>query len=241
MKILDVCNSIFSEIERLRQRRLLISFVIHLLDFSGDGPAPEKLRKARDSLAGWGNSPRGFTKRRFEKDVDVLIRDMALGLGGAPRGKISSVERLIHRTVYAVGAMTVFFAGVVAFSLYGHRDLVTVQIPTEFAWADSFTELQTTISEKIKGSKIEEINGVETRVRTVCEAIDDEENDKKEERLKDAVKELETATKTFSAGLDGLHNGVNGMFQTVLGARNEILDSYRVGGNGGKSKKQQTK
>lgn len=245
VKLLDVCNSISSEIERLRQRRLLINFVIHLLDFSGEGPAPEKLKKARDSLADWANCPRGFTKRRFENDVKVLIHDLARGLGNAPRGKISSVERLVRRTVYTVGAMTVFFAGVVVFSLYGLPDLVAIQIPAEFAWADSFAELQTTISEKIKGSKIGELNGVETRIRTVCDAVDDvargdPEKDKKE-RLKDAVKELATAAKTFSEGLDGLHNGVNGMFHTVLGARNDMLDSYRVGGNGGKPKKQQPK
>lgn len=245
VKLLDVSNSISSEIERLRQRRLLINFVVHLLDFSGEGPAPEKLRKARDSVANWWNPYQGLRRRRSEADVDVLIHDLARGLRNPPRGKISSVEGLVRHELYAIGAMTVFFAGAVVSALYGLPDVATIQIPAEFSWSESFAELQRTVSGKMKQSKIGELNGVERGVRTVCDALDgaaggDQEKDKKE-RLKDVVKDLATAAKAFSEGLDGLDNGVNGMFHTVLGARSVMLDGYRAGESGRKPNKEQPK
>ncbi|RVW59688.1 UPF0496 protein 4 [Vitis vinifera] len=167
VKLLDVCNSISSEIERLRQRRLLINFVIHLLDFSGEGFDPRSRARAW-KCAAWQDLQRGETR-----PPDGLHRRGDDGVLRRSCGLLS--VRTSRSRCHPNSA--------------------------EFAWADSFAELQTTISEKIKGSKIGELNGVETRIRTVCDAVDDvargdPEKDKKE-RLKDAVKELATATKLF--------------------------------------------
>ncbi|KAK9274686.1 hypothetical protein L1049_021937 [Liquidambar formosana] len=238
VKLLDACNSITLEIERLRQRRLLINFVLQLLDFSGEGalvPAPEKLRRARDCLSDWDNYSRGFSKRSFQNNPEVLIRDLAVGLGNAPRGKISSVGKLIRRTIYAVGLVTVFVAGAVASALCGLPEPVRIRVPAEFAWADSFNDMESAISEELKrrcfgGEKkgwFREMDDVGTRVKRVCDVIDDLVDRK--ETLETAVKELETATETFGEGLDRLSNGVNAVFDTVLCTRNGLLDNFRGG------------
>ncbi|KAJ7954507.1 Protein BPS1, chloroplastic [Quillaja saponaria] len=155
VKILDICNSVSWEIEQLSQRRLLLNFVLHLLNFSDSGenlslPAPEKLRKARDSLCGWDNCSSGFRKRNFLGNLEVLIRDLALGLDKAPCERISSVEKLVRRTVHAVRMVTVFIAGVLISSLHGLPEVVAIRVPAEFLWADSFNELESTISGELK-------------------------------------------------------------------------------------------
>uniref|UniRef100_A0A5B7BY23 Uncharacterized protein n=1 Tax=Davidia involucrata TaxID=16924 RepID=A0A5B7BY23_DAVIN len=244
VKLLDICNSITSEIERLRRRRLLINFVLHLLDFSGNGceiPKPEKLRRARDSLSDWENNSRGSAKRLgFQtRNPESLIRDLAVSLGNAPRGKVSSVGKLARRTIYAVGLATVFVAGVVVSALYGLPEIVTVRVPPEFLWADSFNGLESAISAKVKRrffeaekkGLVEELDDVEKRVSGVRDVIDallgDGDHNDVKERLENAVQELETVTERFSNGLDRLSNGVNGIFHTVLSTRNGMLENCR--------------
>ncbi|GMY33444.1 UPF0496 protein 4-like [Fagus crenata] len=51
VKLLDLCNSISSEIERLRHRRLFLNFLLQLLTPSETPPLPEKLRRAQDLLS----------------------------------------------------------------------------------------------------------------------------------------------------------------------------------------------
>lgn len=235
-RILDICNSISSEIERLRQGRLLISFVLHLLDpSSGSPPAPEKLRRAREALADWEKSSPGNNKRlTLEKSTD-LIKDLAGKFSSSPRGKISSVEKLLERAIYAVGVVTVFVAGVVVAALSGSPDLVAIPVSGEFLWADAFVDLQSEVLESIKkrfpGEKVrfpDEREAVEARVRALVDVIADVAGAKREtERWTNAVKELERVAKEFSHSLEGLLNGVNGFFRAVLCTRNTLLRSFR--------------
>lgn len=249
VKLLDICNSISSEIEKLRQRRLLINLVLHLLDFPAEGgqmPVSEKLRKARDSLANWENKSGGSVIRRGFQVVDpeVLIGDLVTALGSAPRGKISSAGKLIRRTFYAVGLATVFVAGVLASCVYGLINIGEVRAPAEFLWADKFNDLQSSIFDETKKRRrsseggerkergwLAEMDDVAARVVGVRDVVDDvvsgDSNDKV--RLESAVKELETATAELSKGLESLANGVNGLFNTVLSTRNSVMGAYIVG------------
>lgn len=235
VKLLDICNSVSADIERLRQRRLVLTFAIHLL---GDG----KVRRARESLKEWESRASGFGKRC---NAEGLVKDLALGLRNAPGGKISSVGRLVRRTVYAVGLVTVFVAGAVVSALSGSPEMVGVRVPAEFPWAESLNELETEVSGELKrrfgggeknvelkGLLLEEVDDVAARVREACEVMDDgaaeEEEEKKKERLNDVVKELERAMGSFSDGLEGLSRGVNEMFHGVLCNRNHMLDNVRI-------------
>lgn len=232
VKLLDICNLILSQIEKLRQRRLLINFVLHLLKFTADGgiPAPENLRRAKESISDW---EKGTSFQIL--DPEDLIRDLALGLESAPRVKRSSVEKVISRTIYAVGLLTVFVARVAASALHGLAPISKVQKPAEFLWSDSFNDLQSAIFKEMERRYLasqgkgyfDELDDVAARVSGVRDAIDGVEV--KKEELENAVKELEMVTERFSESLDRLYNGVNDMFDKVLSTRNYVLENFRVG------------
>ncbi|CAK9140718.1 unnamed protein product [Ilex paraguariensis] len=249
VKILDICNSISSEIERLRQRRLLISLVLHVLGFSGNDlhiPAPEKLRKARDSLADWENDSSVIVRRscfQIQKPED-LIRQLASTVEIAPRGKISSAKNLIDRTIYTVGVVTVFLAGVLVSATNGLPGIVNIRVDSaEFSWADSFNGLQSTASDELKrrvGAEkkkglLVEADDVAKRARIVREVIDGivlvdrSKEEVKKETLDNAVNVLGKATERLSDGLDRLTNSVNGLFDTVMRTRDGLVERYRAG------------
>lgn len=214
-----------------------MKFVTHLLKFPGDGdapPAPEKLRRASESIADYERNSGDFAKRRgFEvRGPDVLIRDLvnAIVTISHPRGKISTVERAVLRIIYAVGLITVFVAGVALSSLYGLPELAKIRVPSEFSWSDSVNELQTAIFDTEGRVVLTEIDDVAARAVYLRELIDGGVTGVGErERLEIAVKDMGNLTEKMGEGLDRLDNGVNKMFGVVLGARNGVLDNYRVG------------
>eukprot|EP00262_Sarcandra_glabra_P021390 TRINITY_DN902_c0_g1_i1.p1 TRINITY_DN902_c0_g1~~TRINITY_DN902_c0_g1_i1.p1 ORF type:complete len:347 (-),score=14.97 TRINITY_DN902_c0_g1_i1:44-1084(-) len=244
VKVLDVCNSISSEIERLRQGRLLIHFILHLLAFPGGDrqiPGPDNLRRARESLSDWAKGSPGNHKRSLQNSV-ALIRDLVLGLADLPRGKISNVRKVLHRTVYAVGVVTVFVASVAVSVLAGLPETVGIRVPGEFLWSEIFNDLQSSVSGEInrrladgeKKKLADEVDAVETCVRRVADVIDDvvsrdvaADVEKDKETLERGVKELEAVTERFSDGLDRLLNGVDGFFRAVLCTRNAMLENFR--------------
>lgn len=237
VKLLDICNSIASEIERLRHRRLLLKLALHLFNNNNNSEDAEKLRRARASLTDWDNNLKG-PRYESSKNLEHLVIDLAFMLKEVPRGKISSDERIVRRTIHSVGLVTVFVAGVVVAALRGSTELgVAVRAPSEFLWADSFNILNSAISAE-SGKKrhlLEELDDVEARLREVIGVMDDAGGEKGES-LNGAVKELERVTETLGEGLERLSNGVNEVFNTVMSSRKEMLERMRVG-----QQKQQTK
>ncbi|KAF5750015.1 UPF0496 protein 4 [Tripterygium wilfordii] len=247
-KVLDLCNFISSEIERIRHRRLSIGFAIHLLTTSESGRNLEKLRRARDLLSGSVNGV-GYPevkKRRFgigSDGIKDLVKELALRLERPPRGKISSANRLVRRTIYAVGLVTVFVAGAVVAALHRSTELISVRAPSDFSWADSVNGLEAAISTELsrrfadkneKKAHFSELDDVERQLKELSDVIDDVtggesvENKNKEESFDGVVKKLERVTEVLIEGLDGLSNGVNGLFNTVLSHRNGMLGKWRV-------------
>ncbi|KAJ6909991.1 hypothetical protein NC652_020868 [Populus alba x Populus x berolinensis] len=237
LKLLDICNSIASEIERLRHRRLLLKLALHLFNNNNNSEDAEKLRRARASLTDWDNNLKG-PRYESSKNLEHLVIDLAFMLKEVPRGKISSDERIVRRTIHSVGLVTVFVAGVVVAALRGSTELgVAVRAPSEFLWADSFNILNSAISAE-SGKKrhlLEELDDVEARLREVIGVMDDAGGEKGES-LNGAVKELERVTETLGEGLERLSNGVNEVFNTVMSSRKEMLERMRAG-----QQKQQTK
>lgn len=241
VKLLDICNAISSDLEKLRNRRLLMSFVIRLLQVSDETavPAPEKLKKATDSITEWSTNTRDVPKRRgFEnRDPEALIHDLAAAIAkiSPPRGKSTSVAKAVLRTIYAVGLVTVFIAGVAVSALHGVSEVVNVRVPSEFLWADSVNDLESLIFTGGRKVVLSELDDVATRasgVRDLIIAVDSGDDvEAKKLPLRNAVKELETSTNAFSEGLDRLGNGVSEMFRHVMSTRNVVLENFRVGPN----------
>uniref|UniRef100_A0A1D1XIW9 UPF0496 protein 4 n=1 Tax=Anthurium amnicola TaxID=1678845 RepID=A0A1D1XIW9_9ARAE len=221
ISLLDVCNAVSAEVERLRRGRLLLLFAAHLLS---PGASPDKIRRARDSIREWrGSAPRP----RISSAAD-LVRDLARR--GAPaRGKMSA----LGRAIYAVEDASALIAGALVASLGGEVDLAErAKVPGErFAWGEAFDELRVALSGEIRGRCAGEAADVEASVRRLVEIMDDPAGDggeKAEERLREAVKEVEDAAEELSVGLDGLGGAVNALFRTVLGSRNTALRSFRL-------------
>lgn len=228
VRLLDLCNSISSEIERFRHRRLVLSFALHVLNNGSEDQ--EKLTRARVSLSDWVNNYEGpiFDSNN---NLENLARDLALRLKEVPRGKISADERLVRRTIFAVGLVTVFVAGVVVTALRGSTGLVVaVRAPPEFLWADSFNFLNTMISNRPDKKRylLNELDEMEARVKEVSGVMVDGSGEN-EERSSSAVKELEMVTERLGGGLDRLGNGVNEVFNSVLSTRKGMLEKMRVG------------
>ncbi|GKV29107.1 hypothetical protein SLEP1_g38074 [Rubroshorea leprosula] len=232
LKVLDVCNSVLVQIERLKQRRLRVNFLPQLL--------ASDLAKAKDFLSRWeiydSSSSFQVKKRGFQRDVHDLVRDLAISLDNPPREKKTTTDgRLVRRTIHAVGLLTVFVADASISMLTGSTGLVEVvrAIPAEFAWADSFNELASTVSTQLKQRKdrdkikgyFGEIDEVESRIIEVNDLIDSDDK----EKLSGTVKELEKVAGSFSEELERFSNGVNGMFNRILSSRNGILDGMRLG------------
>ncbi|WOH07462.1 hypothetical protein DCAR_0726892 [Daucus carota subsp. sativus] len=239
VKLLDICNAISSDLEKLRHRRLLMSLVVRLLQVSSESdiPAPEKLKKASDSITEWNSNKQAAPKRRgFEnRDPEVLIRDLAAAIAkiSPPRGKTTAVGKAVLRTIYAVGLVTIFVAGVAVSALHGVSEIVNIRVPSEFLWADSVNGLESSIFRGDRKVALTELADVATRatvVRDLIVAVDSGENiEAKKLPLANAVKELEASTSGFSEGLDRLSNGVSEMFRNVMSTRNVVLENFRVG------------
>ncbi|KAF9674466.1 hypothetical protein SADUNF_Sadunf10G0130100 [Salix dunnii] len=228
VKLLDLCNSISSEIERFRHRRLVLNFALHVLNNGSEDP--EKLARAKVSLSDWVNSCKGPILDS-NNHLENIATDLATRLKEIPRGKISAGERLVRRTIYAVGLVAVFVAGVVVTALRGSSGLVVaVRAPPEFLWAESFNSLCASVSTRPdkKRHLLDELDEIEARIKEVGGVMDDGcgENG---ERSSSAVKELEMVTGRLGEGSERLGNGVNEIFNSVLRTREGMLEKMRVG------------
>ncbi|XP_052204741.1 protein BPS1, chloroplastic-like [Diospyros lotus] len=232
VKVLDLCNFVSAEIERLRQRRLLINFALLLLD--DEKRSPEKLRRAVNSLS---DEPKTGTRQK-NVDPNGLVRDLAdRFLSPLPSGRISNAEELARRTLYAVGVVTVFVFGAVVSALSGGGSAKIDVSATGFPWADSLSQLRSAI---LNRRVLEEIGDVETRAGRARDTVNDvgQGNEASHAKLGNAVKELRAASERLTEGLDRLANGVNGVFRLVLGTRDGILDAHRKRHEGDYEKKQ---
>ncbi|XP_043694398.1 UPF0496 protein 4-like [Telopea speciosissima] len=244
IKLLDLCNSIVLEIERLRQGRLLIVLEIQRLR-RDQVPASEELCRVRNSLSNWGIRSQILTNR-ISQSPGALFRDLARGLRNPPIGKIKTVGKVIDRTIYAVGAVTVLVGAVMVLVLTQSPETIQIRIPAEFLWADAFNGLASAVSGEIErrfgfGEDrlrfVEEVDDVDARIRGVCDVIDDvvegrvggKVGEGNKEKLEKAVEELETVTVTLTEGLDRSLDGVNRFFRSVLSTRNSLLGNVGIG------------
>ncbi|XP_068646941.1 UPF0496 protein 4-like [Aristolochia californica] len=227
VKVLDVCNSVSAEIERLRQGRLLVNFVVHLLRRSGEADAD--LARARDSIAEYWTSRAGNGNRGSFEKSEVVVRDLALGLESPPKGKISSEEKLLRRTLYAVGTVTIFvLRATLAVLDASPGPISTAEVHGDYPWVEILNRLSTALGGQTRRSA-DEAEVMEKGLRSVSDVIDaaSEEFTVNSRKFVDAVNTLETVTEHFSDKSDHLLNGVNEFFHSVLSTRNAFLRNFR--------------
>ncbi|KAI3516890.1 hypothetical protein L1887_16024 [Cichorium endivia] len=243
LKVLDLCNLISSAVQQLTERRLLMNLSLRLINSSGQISIPDKLKKAKDALIRSVSNTQEISKEKSLR-ANALIEELSFVINSLPVGKTSSAKDLIRRTLHGLGVLTVFVASVLVSVLYGQSDAVEVRVPAEFLWADLVNGVQTQILELIKPKQVSdgaekrrwllELDVTARQAVAVCDVIDEvvsdgdgDGGDKHRVRLENDVKELGNTAAKFSDAVDGLTNGVNGLFSIVLKTRNGVLDGVR--------------
>ncbi|KVI05249.1 protein BPS1, chloroplastic-like [Cynara cardunculus var. scolymus] len=238
VKVLDLCNLISSAVQQLTERRLLMNLGLRLINSSGQIPSPEKLKKAKDALIRSVHHRHDTSKEKGIR-AKALIEELTSAINSLPLGKTSSAKDMIRRTLHGLGVLTVFIASVLVAVLYGQSDSVEVRVPDVFLWADSVNRMQTQIFELIKPKQTSdggrtkgwllELDDTASRSLAICDLLDEIvfDGDDNRSRLENGVKELGNAAANFSDVVDGLTNGVNGLFNSVLKTRNGVLDGVR--------------
>ncbi|KAG6536833.1 hypothetical protein ZIOFF_001904 [Zingiber officinale] len=216
--ILDACNAISAQVARLQNRLLHLRLAVRFLS-SEDGsrrrPA-EMIQNARKAIAAWEKSRQDIKVQRHS--MGEMLRRMKPT--EPPRGSASSV---LSRASYAVESISqlVMAAAMVALGLGEPELLGEIRVSDEWPWVLGFNEVAAALSSRVAASNpLGELQAVETAVRRLKEAIDEEEDS---ERLGTATEAVDNATKAMTAALNGLADSVNGAFHAAMGTRNAAL------------------
>ncbi|KAL8227749.1 hypothetical protein R6Q57_015333 [Mikania cordata] len=230
MKVLDLCNLISSAVHRLTDRRLLMNFSLRLLKITDQMPPIEKLNKAKDAIA---RSVNDAEQPANEKGLraKALIGELAELIRNLPRGNASDRRDLIRHTFNTIGVLTVIIGSILVNVLFGDVDTGKLRVLAKSLSSDSVNGVQPQIVNLIKPKQntILEIDNVSRQAVVVGELLQDVISDAVGNadgrlQLEAGVNELASSLKEFSDGVDGLTNGVNVLFRTVLKTRNGRLD-----------------
>ncbi|KAJ0963903.1 hypothetical protein J5N97_029025 [Dioscorea zingiberensis] len=207
--LLDDCNAISAEIDRVARSRLYLRLALHHLSAS-----PPNLPRAKELIAKWERSPGGGALKA------------SVHLGEAPRGKVS----VVRRAIYAVEAVSSLVAGSVAAVLGGGetKDLDRIHVSNDsYPWAPAFNKVLAAVSERAKAGPVDEVAAVEAAVRRLTAVIDGKEEGM-EERLPGMVEETEKTMEAMLGAMDRLAEAISGVFRAAYKTRKAALQSFRI-------------
>ncbi|CAN6230016.1 unnamed protein product [Urochloa humidicola] len=206
--LLDACNAITARLERLRRRRLLARFALHLLASSPGGRA-----RARAALADRDNDNRSSASSP-PPPLPSLSFDQ-------PRGRLSAAARVL----VAVNAVSSLAAAAAAAVLGG--EALATAFPrvsgSDFPWAEPFNAVSSQLA-ALAVSSAREVDAIDEAVQKLASALDDGKGGADE-----AAQEVERRTEELTARLDRLSDAVNGVFRAALGLRNAELGAFMTG------------
>ncbi|KAG2569709.1 protein BPS1, chloroplastic-like [Panicum virgatum] len=202
--LLDACNAITARLERLRRRRLLARFALHLLS-SSPADGRERARADRDDRSS-SSPPPPLPSLPFDQ----------------PRGRLSAAARVL----VAVSAVSSLAAAAAA-AVLGEAFLDAAAFPRvsggDFPWAEPFNAVSGQLAAYSAASEVDAIDEAVQRLASVLDGEDDEA------AVRAAAQEVERRTEELTARLDRLSDAVNGVFRAALGLRNAELGSFTVG------------
>ncbi|KAK3143386.1 hypothetical protein QOZ80_4AG0299730 [Eleusine coracana subsp. coracana] len=200
--LLDACNAITARLERLRRRRLLARFALHLLSSSSVGRA----RAALADRDGAASPPPPLPSLPFDQP---------------PRGRLSGAARVL----VAVNAVSSLAAAAAAAILGGGVSAAAafplVVVSGDFPWADAFNAVSSQLSALATNAR--EVDAIDEAVQKLASVLDGERG------VHEAAQEVEKRTEELTARLDRLADAVNGVFRAALCLRNAELGSFMVG------------
>ncbi|KAL5214457.1 hypothetical protein ABZP36_003609 [Zizania latifolia] len=207
--LLDACNAITARLDRLRRRRLLSRFALHLLSSS---PQHSSIRRARAALADCderapASPPPPLPSLPFDQ----------------PRDSLSTAASVL----LAVDAVSSLAAAAAAAVLCGvSLQIVFPLVSGEFPWAEAFNAVSTQLASL--ATKTRELDALDLAVRKLTSVLDTE-GELDASALRAAAQEVARRTEELTAPLDRLSDAVNSMFRAALCLRNAELGSVMVG------------
>uniref|UniRef100_A0A0D6R0Z9 BPS1-like protein n=1 Tax=Araucaria cunninghamii TaxID=56994 RepID=A0A0D6R0Z9_ARACU len=246
VKLLDICIGFNAEISRLEQVRLLVQYVLHLLDSSQGVPPYDKVFEAFQELKGkakdaeeenGGATPSLCKTEWYAVTLQGMTRNFSFG-----KSKSHGKGKVLLRAMYGVKAVTLFVCSIVASALLGCNEsaLVELRVPDRLLWSASFMSLQHEVNEDLRARfantplVLKEREGLDAAVKSVGSILHmslegkDKQGSGEADRIKQCVEALRQSAGSLSEGLDGLTKQVNEFFQIVLTGRNAMLDSLRL-------------
>ena len=206
--LLDACNAITARLERLRRRRLLARFALHLLSSSPAGRGRARAALADRDDRSSSSPPPPLPSLPFDQ----------------PRGRLSAAARVL----VAVSAVSSLAAAAAA-AVLGEAFLDAAAFPRvsggDFPWAEPFNAVSGQLAAYSAASEVDAIDEAVQRLASVL----DGKGGADEAAVRAAAQEVERRTEELTARLDRLSDAVNGVFRAALGLRNAELGSFTVG------------
>jgi len=221
IKVLDVCNTLTSELSKLDQSQLHLKYALHMLD--SDDTSITRVHKSLHDYMEKVHSD----NPKLESCHSVL-EELASTLH-LVKVKKSSKGVVLTRALYGVKVLTVFICNIFMVAVSGSsKQPIILEVSGECLWAQTFNDLQVGINRQFgKIGMVKELEVVNAHVKelhNLCVGM--EKETAVMAALKKTSPKLGGDAEHFAIELDLLSKELEEFFQLVLEGRNALLSSF---------------
>ncbi|KAJ0444293.1 hypothetical protein HanIR_Chr16g0830261 [Helianthus annuus] len=229
LNLLDFCSAYGTDI--VRQRFGYVMLKCALLDLESGNP--QKLMLASSSFHEWMQYQRRYDNSKLQDCCDVISKlEETLNL---PKIKNIPKAKDLVRAMYGLKVQTMFiFSTLVAAFSTTCRTLVDLQVPKEYLWHESFTELQTVMNSEIKNIyasgdvyTLKELRVLDENVKKLYPLLHDGLGEVTQEVFHGYCSKLKECNEKFLVGLDELKSEMDRFFKVVVDGRMALLDNFQ--------------
>ncbi|KQJ85254.1 uncharacterized protein LOC100835482 [Brachypodium distachyon] len=215
--LLDACNAIAARVDRLRRRRLLARFALHLLS----PPQPlsaSSTARARAALA---------DRAAVDPNSPPLP---SIPFHPPRRHKPAAAAARVLLAVNAVSSLAASAAAAILDHSNTKTTTLLVPVTSNLPWAEPFNAVSISLSAlALSSASTTEADAEEESVGKLASALENEEGSD-EAAVRAAAKEVEARTEELAARLDRLSDAVNGVFRAALRLRDAELGTFMAAG-----------
>lgn len=229
MTMMDICNSFTSEISSLGQGNLILQCALLKLE----SESSEQFARSLTFFDQWKQLV--SSKNPKVDNCATILCTLIQTLDLPNNVKSSARGNILMRAMYGLKTVTILISGVFAagFSSASNK-LIHLYVPDTVAWADAFTDLQTTVNSEIKSqfsngtcSVFKEFEAMDSVIKKLYPMIHDNQGHTKSESFLSLISDLKTKTEQFNQGLDQLKMGVDSFFRVVVTGRDTLLSNIK--------------
>ncbi|XP_076907785.1 protein BPS1, chloroplastic-like [Bidens hawaiensis] len=229
LKLLDFCSAYETDI--VRQRFGYVMLKCTVLDLESGNP--QKLMLASSSLHEWMQYQRRYDNSKLEDCCDIICKlKETLNL---PKIKNIHKAKDLVRAMYGLKVQTMFiFSALVAAFSTTRRTLVDLQVPKEYLWCESFTELQTVMNGEINNIYVsgdvytlKELRVLDQNVKKLYPLVHEGLGEVKQEVFDGYCCKLMESNEEFLVGLDEIKAEMDRFFKVVVDGRMALLDNFQ--------------